>query len=161
MEHLMRLNRLSLAAAVTIIALGNMVPLHAQDALPAPDPAIASMSPDELVTTRENKMKENGGILRSAAGLTGAAAEEAATTLLQNYVDFIPLFDQRSQTALTNSTLPIAWEDWAGFSALFEQSQQAALAMKTAAEAGDQGAYTQAVETLGGLCGQCHGKYRL
>lgn len=157
----MRMNRLSLAAIALIASLGPWAPLHAQDMLPAPDPAIASMTPDELVATREAKMRENGGILRSAAGLTGAAAEEAAGTVLQNFVDFVPLFDQRSQSALNNSTLPLAWEDWAGFVAIFEASQQAALKMKTAAAAGDQAGYSEAVQTIGGQCGQCHGKYRL
>lgn len=152
-----RILRTTLFAA---LASAMAVPIGAQE-LPAPSPDIASMSPEQLVETREALMRENGGTLRSVGRLTGADAVAAADVILQNFVDFVPLFDQRSQSAANNSAAPLVWEDWAGFVALIEQGQQAALAMRAAAEAGDADAYEGAIETIGGLCGQCHGKYRM
>ena len=38
--------------------------------LPATDPAIAAMTPEELVAARKAAMKEDGGILRGAGGLS-------------------------------------------------------------------------------------------
>jgi cytochrome c556 len=156
----MTLRRFAVTTLMAAMALA-ATPAGAQDGLPMPNPAIASMTPDQLVETREAAMRENGGLLRSAGNLTGEAAVAAANTILQHFVDFEPLFDQRSQTALNNSALPIVWEDWAGFVALLETGQQAALTMRTAAEAGDAAGYTGAIQTIGGLCGQCHGKYRM
>ncbi len=123
------------------------------------DPAIASMTPEQLVSARQAAMKEDGGILRNAGKLTGAEAVTAATTLLQNFTNFPALFREGSITPESGAK-PIIWEQFDDFTGLFAEDQAAAQAMLTAAVAGDAGAYADAVRAIGQSCGNCHQTYR-
>jgi cytochrome c556 len=123
------------------------------------DPAIAAMTDDELVTARQDAMKEDGGILRTAAGLVGDDAVAAATELLQNFTNFPALFREGSITPDSHA-LPIIWEQREHFDAIFEKAQAGATAMLQAAIDEDDLAYGDAVRGLTQVCGECHQTYR-
>lgn len=144
---------LSAGALAATFALGAI----AQDVMA--DPAIASMSPEQLVESRVAAMKQNGGILRGAGALTGAEAVAAADTLIQNYTNFKVMFPEGS--AVGNSeALPAIWENKDAFLAIFDKGITAAQEMKAAAEAGNADAYGAALKALGGTCGECHQQFR-
>lgn len=124
-----------------------------------PDPAIASMSNDELVAARQAAMKEDGGIMRGAGGLTGDEAVAAATKLLQNFTNFPALFRDGSITDKSDA-LPAIWERWDEFTGLLTQAQGFAAAALAAAQAGDTATYQASLKSLGGLCGMCHQQFR-
>jgi cytochrome c556 len=142
-------------AGCAVIGLGAGV--IAQDV--AVDPAIASMSPEELVEARQEAMKEDGGILRGAGGLSGADAVAAADVLIQNFTNFPALFAEGSIVG-DSKALPIIWEEKEAFDAIFAQAVEISTGMKAAAEAGDTAGFAAGAQELGGLCGMCHQKYR-
>jgi cytochrome c556 len=144
---------LSAGALAATFALGAI----AQDVVA--DPAIAAMSPEQLVEARVAAMKQNGGLLRGAGGLSGADAVAAADTLLQNYTNFKVLFPEGSAVG-SSEALPAIWENEDAFLAIFDQGIAAAQQMKAAAEAGNADAYGAALKALGGTCGQCHQQFR-
>jgi cytochrome c556 len=123
------------------------------------DPAIATMTNDELVKARQDAMKEDGGILRTAAGLVGDDAVVAATTLLQNFTNFPALFREGSVTPDSHA-LPIIWQQWDEFEGIFKDAQLGATKMLEAALAQDDLAYGDAVRGLTQVCGECHRTYR-
>ncbi|MEQ1771389.1 MAG: cytochrome c [Devosia sp.] len=123
------------------------------------DPAIATMTPEQLVETRQAHMKQNGGILRGAAQLSGADAVAAATTLLQNFTDFPALFVEGSVVG-DSKALPAIWERWDEFNAILVKDQVSAAAALAAAEAGDTAAFGAAIQAIGGSCGECHQQFR-
>lgn len=154
----MPLKPLLLIAFATIFTLGAVA--FAQDATPvAVDPAIAAMTNEQLVDARQNAMKQNGGILRGAGGLTGAEAVTAATTLLQNFTNLPALFKEGSATDKSKA-LPAVWANWEDFKARFDHDVELATAMLTAAQSGDTAAYGAAVQGIGESCGGCHMTYR-
>src|SRR5690242_1425359 len=91
-----------LIAAVTATSFAQTAPTIVVD------PAIAGMTNEQLVAARQAAMKEDGGVLRTAAGLIGDDAIAAATTLLQNFTNFPHLFKEGSITADSHA-LPIIW----------------------------------------------------
>lgn len=123
------------------------------------DPAIATMTSDQLVAARQAAMKEDGKALRGAGEATGEDAVKIATTVLQNFTNFPALFKEGSITPDSHA-LPVIWEQWDAFDALLVKGQAAAREMLVAAQTGDTAAYGTALKTLGGLCGQCHMTYR-
>ena len=74
---------LSALAGVALVAVAAVA--IAQDVVV--DPAIATMTAEQKVEAREAAMKDNGAILKSAGGLTGADAEAAADKLIQHFTD--------------------------------------------------------------------------
>jgi cytochrome c556 len=120
---------------------------------------VAPATPEEAVAMRKALMREDGGILRSAGGLTGAEAVTAMQTLLDNYTHIPDLFPEGSIVGDT-AALPAIWENWDAFVAIVETGKTAAAAGLAAAEAGDAAGYAAAIQTLGGTCGQCHGQFR-
>jgi cytochrome c556 len=154
----MSLAKLSILALAGLMTLGVVTGLHAQDA-PVVDPAIATMTPEEMVAARKAAMREDGGVLRGAGSLTGAEASAAADTLIKNFTNLPALFPEGSLVG-DSKALPAIWENFDDFTAIFATAQQGALAMKAAAEAGDAAAYGAALQTIGGTCGMCHQKYR-
>jgi cytochrome c556 len=124
-----------------------------------PDPAIASMSNDELVAARQAAMKEDGGILRSALRLEGADAVAAAGTLLKNFTNFPALFREGSITDKSEA-LPVIWEKWDVFTGLFAEAQASAAAALAAANAGDMAGYQAGIKGIQPLCGTCHQQFR-
>ena len=142
-------------AFVAILSLGAIA--VAQDMMV--DPAIAGLTAEQKVDARHALMEENGRVLRTAMRATGAEAEQAATTLLQNYLDLPALFPEGSNVGKSKA-LPQIWERFADFEAIAKSGQDAATAMLAAAKAGDADAYGAAARTLGGTCGQCHQQFR-
>ena len=148
-----KLAAFALAAAVAAVATF----AFAQDV--APDPSLASLSPEEMVAKRQAVMKEDGGILKGAGALSGAEAVTAAEHLIQNFTNLSVLFPEGTLVGDTEA-LPVIWEKNADFQAIFATAIANATAMKAAAEAGDADAYMAAIKATGGVCGQCHQTYR-
>jgi cytochrome c556 len=140
---------LSLAIAAAAIAQDTIVV----------DPAIATMTNEQLVEARQAAMKQNGGALRGAADLSGDQAVAVATTLLQNFTNLPDLFKEGSVTDTSNA-LPAVWENWEDFRARFDHNAEAAARMLVAAQSGDTAAYTAAIQEIGESCGACHMTYR-
>ena len=151
----MSLPKLAAFIAAGALLAGLAAGAVAQDA--APD--YAAMTPEQLVQARKAAMKEDGGLLRGAGGLTGAEASAAADTLIHNFTAFPAMFPEGSIVG-DSEALPTIWQDWEGFTAIFAKGLEGANAMKAAAEAGDAAAYAAALKTIGGTCGECHQKYR-
>lgn len=124
------------------------------------DPAIATMTPEQKVAAREAGMKDNGAILKSAGGLTGAEAEAAADKLIQHFTDYPALFTADTNGVAGTEAKPEIWANLDAFNAIFAKALEGAKAMKAAATAGDAAAYGAALKTIGGTCGECHQQYR-
>jgi cytochrome c556 len=125
----------------------------------AVDPAIATMTPDQLVAARQAAMKENGGTLKQAGSLTGADAVAAADILIKNFTNLPAMFPEGSIVG-ESKALPAIWENKADFDGIFAKDLENAKALRAAAEAGDAAAYGDAIKAIGGSCGECHQKYR-
>ncbi|WP_395815549.1 c-type cytochrome [Devosia sp.] len=153
---------MSLLKVSTLIAAGAMLATFAVGAIAqdmAVDPAIATMSADQVVAARKAAMKENGGTLKAAGALTGAEASAAADILIKNFTNFPAMFPEGSIVG-DSKALPVIWENKADFDGIFAKDLENAKAMKAAAEAGDADAYGAALKAIGGSCGECHQKYR-
>jgi cytochrome c556 len=146
-------------AFVALAAILAVVPLAIAQDTPVVDPAIAGMSVDQLVAARQAAMKEDGMLLRSAGQATGDDAVKLATTILQNFTNFPALFREGSITDKSEAS-PAIWERWDEFEGIFKQGQAAAGDMQAAAETGDAETYKEALNTLGGLCRDCHDNFR-
>lgn len=147
----MLIRRISALAIAAMLTLGAVA--MAQDAFTPP------ATPQEAVAMRKDLMREDGGILRSAAGLTGAEAVAAMQTLQTNYSHIPALFPEGSIVD-DSKALPAIWENWDAFIAIAKTGEDAAIAGLAAAEAGDAAGYAAALQTLGGTCGQCHQQFR-
>lgn len=152
----MSLSKLATALAAGALLGGLAVGAVAQDAV---DPAIAAMTPEQLVQARKDAMKENGGLMRGAGGLTGADATAAADVLIRNFTNFPAMFPEGSMVGDTKA-LPLIWQELDAFNAIFAKGLQGAKDMKAAAEAGDAAAYGEALKAIGATCAECHQKYR-
>ncbi|MEO6012771.1 MAG: cytochrome c [Devosia sp.] len=152
----MPIKRLAIAILAATLSLAAIAVAQGEVVV---NPAISTMTNDQLVEMRQAHMKENGGILRGAAQLTGADAVAAATTLLQNFTDFPALFKEGSITDKSGAK-PEIWTNWEDFKARFDKDSAAAQAMLVAATAGDTAGYTAAIQEIGGSCGGCHQAYR-
>jgi len=131
----------------------------AQDNPVVVDPAIETMTVDQLVEARQAAMKQNGGLLRSAMRATGDEAVAAATTLLQNFTN-LPFLFREGSTAANSKALPLIWENWDDFRGRFDTDATHAQEALTAAKAGDAAAYGAALQAIGQSCGACHQTYR-
>jgi cytochrome c556 len=146
----MSLNRITSFAFAGLIAAGIAAGGIAQDAV---------LSPEEAIEARQATMRSNAGVMGGAAALTGAEAVAAAETLIENFTKLPTLFPEGS-TAENSRALPVIWENFDEFTGYFATGLEAATAMKAAAEAGDAAAYAESTAAIGGLCGQCHSKFR-
>ena len=117
--------------------------------------AIAQDNPHEA---REALMKQNGGIMRSAGGLTGPEAIAAAEALVANFTTLPTLFPEGSGEG--TDALPAIWENLDAFNGIFAKAKGGAEAALAAATAGDATAYADALKVIGGTCGECHATYR-
>jgi cytochrome c556 len=154
----MPMKRLALTTLAAALALSAVAFAQDTPAIVA-DPAIATMTNEQLVEARQAAMKEDGMLLRGAADLSGDEAVAAATTLLQNFTNFPALFREGSAVGASHA-LPVIWEQWDEFEGKFKNAQTIAATMLTAAQAADTAAYVDAVKALGGVCGDCHMTYR-
>jgi cytochrome c556 len=149
--------KLAMIVSAAALSVGLAFAVVAQDVVV--DPAIATMTPEQLVEMRKAGMKENGGLMRGAGGLTGADASAAADVMIKNFTNFPALFPEGSGVGDTKA-LPAIWENWDAFNAIFAKGLQGSKDMKAAAEAGDAAAYAAALQVIGGTCGECHQQFR-
>ncbi len=154
----MPIAKLATLSFALIAALGAAA-VFAQDTAVVVDPAIAGMTADQKVKARQAAMKEDGRLLKGASKASGADAVKIATAVLQNMTNFPALFAGGATTDQSEALLVI-WTEFDQFSALFAKGQDASKAMLTAAQSGDTAGYQASIKALGGLCGQCHDKYR-
>ncbi|SMQ61449.1 Cytochrome c556 [Devosia lucknowensis] len=139
------------SVAIAGLLLAGVVGVFAQDAFTPP------ATPEEAIAMREAVMKENGGLLRGAANLTGDEAVAAAQTLLDNYTHMPELFPEGSEGG---DALPAIWQNWEAFTAIIETGRAGAESALTAAQAGDTAGYAAGLQTVMGTCGQCHQQFR-
>ena len=156
----MSLRKLTALVAAGIVTL-SIASAWAQGevVLPALDPAIATMTPEELVEARQAAMKENGGILRGAGALAGADTVTAAETLVENFTNLPHMFPEGSIVG-DSKALPAIWENWDTFTGIFAQARVASEAALVAAQANDTAGFQAALQPIGPLCGQCHQQFR-
>jgi cytochrome c556 len=153
----MSLPKFAVLLAAGALAAGLVAGAAAQDM--AVDPAIAAMTPEQLVEARQAAMKEDGGVLRGAKDLTGSEATAAADVLIKNFTNLPAMFPEGSIVG-DSRALPVIWEEFDAFTAIFGKALQGAKDMRAAAEAGDATAYVAALDVVGGVCGECHQQYR-
>jgi cytochrome c556 len=144
---------LGFALALTAVAVAQDTPAVVVD------PAIATMTNEQLVEARQAAMKQNGMTLRGAADLSGEQAVAAATVVLQNFTNLPELFKEGSITDKSKA-LPAIWENWEDFRARFDHDAEAAGRMLAAAQSGDTAGYQAAIQEIGESCGACHMTYR-
>jgi cytochrome c556 len=155
----MPLSKITAFAAAALVATLSLAAFAQTTPAIVVDPAIAAMTNEQLVEARQAAMKEDGGILRGAAALTGDEAVAAATKLLQNFTNFPALFREGSITDKSGAS-PLIWQQWDDFEGMFKQSQTHAAEMLAAAQAGDDLAYGDAIGKMMQICGGCHRVYR-
>lgn len=148
----MSLKKLSSLAVAGLILLGTAA-AFAQVTFVAP------ATPEEAFAMRKALMREDGGIMRAAAGLSGPEAVAAMQTVLENYSHIPELFPEGSLVE-DSKALPAIWENWQTFTSIVETGKAAAAAALAAAEAGDAAGYATAFQALGATCGQCHQQFR-
>src|SRR5262245_11571445 len=128
----MKLRTLTALTLAGLVVAGLAAGTIAQDV----DPAIAGMTPEQLVDARQEAMKQNGGILRNLGTLSGAEAVAALDTVIQNFTNFPALFAEGSIVG-DSKALPLIWEEKDAFDAIFAGAKEQAMKAKAAAEAGD------------------------
>lgn len=146
----MRFKSLGGLASAALLVIGT-VAVFAQETFTPPATAEAA------IAMREDVMKQNGGILRSAGDLTGAEAVAAMQTIATNYSHIPALFPEGS---VGGEALPAIWENWDAFVAIAAKGQKAAEDAVVAAQAGDAAAYAEALKAVGATCGECHQQFR-
>lgn len=154
----MRLSKFVVTAAVAVAIGAAAFTSIAQDVVITPDPALSTLTVEQMVAKRQELMKLNGATLKAAGSLTGAEAVAAADTLISNFSSYTVLFPEGSGAG--TDAKPEIWQNYEAFQGLLTQGVVAATAMKAAAEAGDAEAYGASMKTIGGLCGQCHQQFR-
>mgnify|MGYP000953705923 FL=1 len=148
----MSINKISAMAIAGLLALG-VVATMAQDAFVPP------ATPQQAVDMRKSLMIEDGRLIRTLNGLSGAEAAAALNVILNNYTHIPALFPEGSNLS-DSEALPAIWQNWDTFTAIVETGKAAATDAIAAAEAGDATAYATALRALGGTCGQCHQQFR-
>ena len=148
----MSIKQISAMAIAGLLALGAVATM-AQDAFAPP------ATSEEAVILRKALMREDGGLLRTLNGLSGAEAAAALNVVLTNYTHIPALFPEGSIVG-DSDALPAIWENWDSFTAIVETGKAAASQAIAAAEAGDAAAYATSLRALGGTCGQCHQQFR-
>jgi cytochrome c556 len=151
----MPLRKVTALALAGVVAAALAAGVSAQD----PSPDIAGMTPEQKVERRQEIMKQNGGFLRELGNMAQADAAAAAQTMIQNFTDLPVLFAEGTIVGDSRAT-PLIWEEKEAFDAIFAKAKEHATAIKAAAEGGDAAAIGTQAQALGGLCGQCHDKYR-
>jgi cytochrome c556 len=153
-------SKLAVLSLATLLSLGAFAALADDPPKIVVDPAIATMTVDQKVEARQHAMKEDGGLLKGARTLSGDAAAEAATRIIQNFTNFPALFADGATNSKSEAE-PLIWTEFDKFTAIFDKGRTAAEDMRAAALAGDNDKYLASFKTLAGVCGECHGTYRL
>lgn len=123
------------------------------------DPALASLTDQELVDTRQSIMEQNNKILLGAEILSGTEAETAALTLLQNFTNFPALFREGS-LAPGSRALPAIWQPGSQFADFTDEALLVARMMHRGAQTSDSNLYLSAVAAMKRTCDECHQVFR-
>jgi len=154
----MPMKRFLTLALATTLTVGSIAIAQDNPAVVV-DPAIATMTNEQLVEARQKAMEDNGRALRGAGQLSGEQAVAVATLLLQNFTNLPSLFKEGSNTG-ESKALPAVWTNWEDFKSRFDHDVELATAMLAAAQTGDTAAYNAAIQGIGESCGGCHMTYR-
>lgn len=145
--------------AATVLAVVTAATALAQDMPIVVDPAIETMSVDQLIEARHSAMKENGRLVRNAIRANGGEAVAAATTMLQNFTNLPSLFPEGS-TGADSKALPVIWQNWEDFRGRFDEDARHAQKALEAAKAGDSATYAAELQSIAQSCRGCHQMYR-
>jgi cytochrome c556 len=159
----MPLTRITAIALAGLMSIGLVAGVIAEDTantmMAATDDFVVPGTPEEIVAARKALMKEDGGILKDAGGLTG---DDAAAAMEKVYTNFthIPLLFPEGSIVGDSKALPAIWENWDTFTGIVEKGKTALMAAADAAKKGDADGYTAQLKVLGGVCGECHMTFR-
>ena len=151
---------LHVAAALALMSAPLIGVASALDGADGPlvvDPAISKMTVAELVSARQQAMRQDGAILRGEIDQGPDLA--ALTILLQNLTNLPEMFPPGSTNAKSNA-LPVIWKQKDDFLSIFAEATRAATVMKDAANSGDKGLLGDASRALVATCNECHQTYR-
>ena len=140
---------------LTVLALAGLLSVTAVATVLAATP----MNAADLVAARQAAMKEDGRALKGSAAFTGDQAIEVLTTVEANYTKLPSLFPKDSLTD-KSIALPIIWENFDQFSAIFKKGADAATAGIAAVKAGDMEGYQASIKLIGSTCNECHQTFR-
>lgn len=146
----MSFKKLTMMSVAGLVAVALAAPVMAEGEM---------LTGADAIAKRQELMKTNGQILRSAAGLTGDARVAAAQQIVDDFAMLGSLFPEDSQTGNTKA-LPAIWTDKDGFMQAYSAAVAASVSLLTAAQSGDDAAWGSAVKQMGATCGGCHTKYR-
>jgi cytochrome c556 len=155
----MPLPKLAAFALVSIVSLGTVAALADNPPTFVVDPKIATMTADQKVEARRAAMKEDGKVLRDAAKATGQDAVGIIDKVLQNFTNFPALFADGATNDQSHA-LPVVWQEFDKFTAIFDKGKADLMDMRQAALDGDSGKFQASFKALGGVCGECHQTYR-
>jgi len=139
----------------TVLALAGLLSVTAGATVFAASP----MNAADLVAARQASMKEDGRTLKGSDAFTGDKAIEALTTVEANYTKLPSRFPKGSLTDRSNA-LPIIWEQFDQFTAIFKKGADAAADGIAAVKAGDMERYKADIKLIASTCNECHNTYR-
>jgi len=120
-----------------------------------------SASANDPVAERKVNFKANGAAMRAFGGqlaIDDFAGIAAGADKIANWASILTTyFPKGSESEGARDEI---WFEFEKFTALAQNNQNAALALKTAAESGDKAAIQQAVQTLGASCKACHSSFK-
>jgi cytochrome c556 len=138
------------------------VALAAAVGMGAPSPAAAQDAPPE-VTYRKNLMqliRTNLNQIRAMADVNQAGhTVHYARALYGNGEMLADAF--RNGSAANSGSLPVIWQNQAGFAERVRAFETATARLLEAAEMRDQAAIQTAVQAVGQTCGACHQTFRV
>jgi cytochrome c556 len=114
---------------------------------------------EDPVAARQEAMRENARIVRSAIGGDDPVSVADAELVVENIAEFPRLFAARSSSS-DSRALPIIWEQWEDFRGILRDGQLGAQQMLASVETRDNLAYRDALAALSRTCTECHEIYR-
>lgn len=121
----------------------------------------------DVIAQRKALMKQVGGATKTSSEMIkgekpydAKAAEGAATTIAQNWGQFVKLFPATAKTGGETTAAPKIWEDTQGFEAKGAVLAKAAQDASQAAAKGPE-AFKTSFGEVTKLCKGCHEVYRI
>ncbi|MDR3472800.1 MAG: cytochrome c [Devosia sp.] len=121
--------------------------------------ADAPLTADQAVAARQAAMKADGRALKGSEAFTGDKAISALQMVHDNFAKLPALFTKDSITG-KSVALPIIWQEFDKFQAIFQKGADAATDGIAAVKAGDMGKYQADIKTIASTCNECHDTYR-
>jgi|GEM_PF-4925046 len=140
---------------LTTLMLAGVLSLSAAATALADTPLTA----EQAVAARQAAMKADGRALKGSFSLSGDAAVAALTAVEGNYTKLPSLFTKDSITDKSDA-LPVIWQQFDKFQAIFAKGAAAATDGIAAAKAGDTAKYQADIKIIGGTCDECHTTFR-